>query len=57
MAHKRGQITAHNDCIFKEGTYYKIYTGCEWLDDYYIAESLDHAEKISKELKEKNNAQ
>jgi hypothetical protein len=55
MPHKRGEITSHNDGIFKEGTYYKIYTGCQYLDDYYIAEDKETALRVSNELKERVN--
>ena len=47
-SHKRGEIETTKD--FMGETYFRIYTGCKHLDDFYTTNTLKHAEKISLEL-------
>lgn len=48
MTHTRGQI---EKCIDMFGdAYYKIYTGCKHLDDFYTADNDITANRVSQEL-------
>ncbi len=49
MSHARGQIEEAKD-MFKE-VFFKVYTGCKFLDDFYTCDSLKQATAISNELK------
>lgn len=49
MSHNRGQIEKAKDIL--GDTFYKVFIGCEYLDDYYTIDTLEHAENISKELR------
>ena len=49
--HKRGEIELGRDIC--GDTYFRVYTGCEWLDDFYTCDTLEHAERVSKELQAK----
>jgi len=51
MTHYRGQIELGTDIL--KHTYFRVYTGCEWLDDFYTCDTLQDAERISKELQAK----
>lgn len=50
MSHKRGEITSHIDNIFEQNRFYRVYTGCQWLDDFYTCEDIETAQRISNEL-------
>jgi len=48
MSHNRGQIEKKTD-MFKE-IYFRIYTGCQHLDDFYTCNTFAQAKQISEEL-------
>lgn len=52
-AHKRGQIETCIDSA--KVTFYKVYTGCKYLDDYYCVDTAKHALSISKEVQMQYN--
>ena len=49
MSNARGQIEKSKDIL--GDVFYKVFTGCKHLNDYYTVDTLEHAETISKELK------
>jgi hypothetical protein len=52
MAHLRGQIVESTDfCTNKP--FFKVFTGCEWLDDFYTCDDYQTALNISNELKQR----
>lgn len=51
MSHERGQIVKSKDILNEE--YYKVFTGCHYLDDFYTCDDYETALKISNELKQK----
>lgn len=48
MTHKRGEIEQAKDIL--GDTFYRVYRGCEWLDDFFTCDDLETAKKISEEL-------
>jgi len=50
MSHKRGEIVQARDYV--GDTFFKVFTGCKWLDDYYTVSSLSHAKKLQAEMLE-----
>lgn len=48
MTHYRGQIVKSKDIL--GDTFYKVFTGCHFIDDFYTCNTENDAKKISKEL-------
>jgi hypothetical protein len=49
VSHKRGQIVTCKDIL--GDTFYKIFTGCDLLDDFYTTSTYEKALQIQEELK------
>lgn len=54
MAHQRGTI--EKDKAITGQVFYRVYTGCQYLDDYYSVGTLAHAEQIKAEMLDHYNS-
>lgn len=53
MSHTRGQIKECKDMF--NNSYYRIYTGCKHLDDFYTTDTYSKALELQQELNNKDN--
>jgi hypothetical protein len=54
MSHKRGEIV--ESISFTGNKFYKVFIGCQWLDDYYTVDTYKHALQIQTEMLDHYNS-